>query len=393
MLVLQYYVGGDNSQHANAAGRKLSGLPPAVSRDGGKTWAFEGEGLSSNVLMHCNYWGYNIQTTNGVLLGTGNSAMLVDEDANILEGPWGVTREKNGFASGEPWHRRVACPNGRLVASTYADKYKTNDKDNNCTHFLESLDGGRSWKTVSRIADAATAPWGNEGANESTIECLADGALVCVMRTGTREVVYKEKYVAEPMLLARSIDGGFTWEYTKLTQAGVYPRMLLMSNGILVLSFGRPGNNLVFSTDGGKTWGHEVAVTHADVKTSGYMDFAEVAPGRLLVVYDLHDTDKNGIWLWEPKGVNGVFGCFVDVRRLWGGGGDKTVDDRQKTIDLFEKDHGKLTVDPLKDESGEMKDEWPLGYGQKTAGQEPEPIDSRQVDVLNQALEGKPGGV
>jgi hypothetical protein len=88
-----------------------------------------------------------------------------------------------------------------------------------------------------------------------------------------------------------------------------------MSNGVLVLAYGRPGNNLIFSVDDGRHWGRELPLTAADVRTSGYVGIAEVSSNRLLAVYDAYDTDVTGLWLWEPKEVNGVFGAFIDVKR------------------------------------------------------------------------------
>ena len=100
------------------------------------------------------------------------------------------------------------------------------------------------------------------------------------------------------------------------SHGGVYPKLIRMGNGVLVLAFGRCGNNLSFSLDGGRNWGREVALTYADVKTSGYCDVVEVGPSRLFAVYDLYNTDPARLWLWEPKEVNGVFGVFVDVKRI-----------------------------------------------------------------------------
>ncbi len=82
------------------------------------------------------------------------------------------------------------------------------------------------------------------------------------------------------------------------------------------MAFGRPGNSVVFTSTGGRAWGNEVVLSAADSRTSGYCDIAEVAPGRLLAVFDAHNTDLDGLWLWEPKEVNGIFGVFIDVYRL-----------------------------------------------------------------------------
>ena len=322
LLILQYYVGGDKVHRwFDPAGRKLRGIPPAVSTDGGKTWVFKGGGLDTNVLWHGHYWGYDVSTTNGVILGRGKTAIRVDENAKIIDGPWNVLYEEEKWGAGRPWHRLARMPNGSLIDSSYAERYSVNTNKRNRTYFLESKDNGKYWHKRGVIADGSTAPWGSEGPGESTIECLPDGTLICISRTGypldMSPYTLPHKRPTESMLLSRSTDGGETWVHTRMMQTGVYPRLLRMSNGVLVLGFGRPGNNLIFSTDNGATWGNELALTKADVRTSGYVDIAEVAPGKLFVVFDMFDSDQNGIWLWEPKEVNGVSGCFVDVKRLF----------------------------------------------------------------------------
>ena len=183
---------------------------------------------------------------------------------------------------------------------------------------LRSSDRGHTF-AISTIATHADAPWGVEGANEPALVLLPDGELLCVMRTGGPGYGGRNGF-SYPLLEARSRDGGKTWKHRKMSISGVMPKLLLMSNGVLALATGRSGNALYFSLDGGRTWPSQIDLTPADVQTSGYCDVVEVSPGRLLAVYDMYDTDPKGIWLWEPKEVNGVFGVFVDVRRRFAGG-------------------------------------------------------------------------
>ena len=118
------------------------------------------------------------------------------------------------------------------------------------------------------------------------------------------------------MLLARSSDGGVTWTKRFLNRPGVMPKLLRMSNGVLVCAFGRPGNNLMFSLGDGMSWGGEMMITAADARSTGYLDVVEVGPGRLLVVYDAYNTTLAKFWLWEPPDeMNGLFGVFVDVKK------------------------------------------------------------------------------
>ena len=117
------------------------------------------------------------------------------------------------------------------------------------------------------------------------------------------------------MLLGRSSDSGLTWKTRRMTVSGVKPKLLQMSNGVLVCAFGRPGNNLIFSLDNGRTWGNETAITAADIRTTGYCDIVETEPGRLLVIYDAYDTSVAKYWLWDPpQPVNAIWGMYVDVK-------------------------------------------------------------------------------
>lgn len=178
---------------------------------------------------------------------------------------------------------------------------------------LESGDGGRSFHVRSVIARPQDAPWGTHGPAEPSLVRLPDGRLLCLMRTGTY-ASYSEKGGSAKMLLAESLDDGITWRMRFFPRPGVRPRLLLMSNGVLACAFGRPGNNLMFSTDYGKTWRREIRLTPADVRSTGYVGLAEVEPGKLLAVYDLYNTSPRRFWLWEPpRERNAIYGVFITV--------------------------------------------------------------------------------
>ena len=49
-------------------------------------------------------------------------------------------------------------------------------------------------------------------------------------------------------------------------------------------SYGRPGSNLMFSTDQGQTWIHHTVIT--DSGGFNYTALREISPGRLLYVHD-----------------------------------------------------------------------------------------------------------
>lgn len=216
--------------------------------------------------------------------------------------------------------RGVVAPGGELLvgAHAYLSPYQESgalyDLRRTSCVLMSSSDQGRSFHYVSTIATPDDAPWGNEGPCEPAVVRLPNGDLVSVMRTGSMVYPAFAGGGSPNMIHGRSSDGGKNWKLRRMMIPGVMPKLVRMSNGVLVCAFGRPGNNLIFSIDDGKTWGREVAITSCDIRTTGYCDLIEVEPGRLLVVYDAFNMDMGGFWLWEPREVNGLIGVFVDVK-------------------------------------------------------------------------------
>lgn len=214
--------------------------------------------------------------------------------------------------------RAVQLRDGTVAVAVYA---RINSTRQYGTWLFTSGDTGRHFECRSAIGTPDDVPWahdvwGEKGPCEPALEVLAGGDLVSIMRTGS-EISSGRGARSSVMLFARSRDDGRTWERKKFVAPGVMPKLLRMSNGVLVCAFGRPGNNLIFSLDGGKTWGRETPITPVDVLSSGYLDIAETRPGRLLVVYDAFDTPPSRFWLWEPPPpANGLFRTLVDVRPL-----------------------------------------------------------------------------
>ncbi len=189
------------------------------------------------------------------------------------------------------------------------------------SYLFESVDEGRTLTYVSTIATPEHAAWVKSrsierfnGPSEPALLALSDDELICVMRTG---VAYggtmSGKAAATPMLLARSLDGGQTWTHKRLRMPGVMPKLRRLSNGVIVLATGRPGNRLYFSYDNGHSWGRELNLSRPDMRTTGYCDIVEVEPGRLLAAYDVINSSLQRFWLWEPRRVNGVMGQYIDV--------------------------------------------------------------------------------
>jgi hypothetical protein len=162
------------------------------------------------------------------------------------------------------------------------------------TILVRSTDGGDNWDYYSTVAYRPDAP--GEGCCEPVIVRTSAGQLLCVMRVSS----------GLPMWACRSKDDGLTW--TRARQMpddaiSVFPDAVLMSNGVLAVSCGRPGCHILFSPNGrGLRWTPRTTI-HEGTNTDAYTAIREVAPGRLLYVY--HEA---------VGGQNVIRGVFVDVK-------------------------------------------------------------------------------
>jgi hypothetical protein len=155
---------------------------------------------------------------------------------------------------------------------------------------MVSKDNGRSFRMRSVIA---ADPSGNDILAEATLAPTADGDLVCVMR--------RADHNQKPMAFTRSRDAGRSWEPLQSFQGfGVLPQLRLLGNGMLVLSFGRPGVWLSVSPDGGRNWMDPIPVIEGDADkvhehSCGYTDMAALGDEWLLLAYsDFCHVDRAG---------------------------------------------------------------------------------------------------
>lgn len=150
--------------------------------------------------------------------------------------------------------------NGEVMAVVYtraADRKEV-------TYMLNSKDAGATWHYYSTIG---VGP-------EPSVVRFSDTEMMALLRTLS----------FSPLLQTWSHDGGKTWTPpVTLEEGSVSPDMVYMSNGVVACSYGRPGVNLMLSTDRGKTWEHHVIT---DSKGFNYTALREVRPGRLLFVHD-----------------------------------------------------------------------------------------------------------
>ena len=279
-LYLTYNLSGDGQGSLPKELSREDG--PAYSSDRGKTWIYGNAAKEAHEQM----------PSRGVRLSSG-------------EFIWPPVKKASFNPMG------VELANGDILFVSHT-RETTNSPLS--TILTSSEDGGQTYSQRSVVATKKDASWGNEGPCEPSMALLKNGELLVVMRTGSRGFAsFSGTTKAGQFLFARSSDGGYTWKTKWSSIPGVMPKLLQMSNGILVLAFGRPGNNLIFSSDNGHSWWGEIGLTPPDVKTSGYCAIAEVASNRLFVAYDVFNTDTSGIWLWEPKKRNKIMGLFIDI--------------------------------------------------------------------------------
>jgi hypothetical protein len=146
------------------------------------------------------------------------------------------------------------------------------------TYLCESLDGGAQWRYLTTIGYDRI---GSEGYNEGSLRKLPGGDFIVIMRTGS---MVSDVTQDNPIMMSRSKDEGRTWAEPWRTGAhGAFPHLLVLSDGMLALSSGRPGAYIMFSDDCGLTWTDRTVIDATPY--SGYTSLAELSPGVLLAVF------------------------------------------------------------------------------------------------------------
>lgn len=209
------------------------------------------------------------------------------------------------------WGNIKELDNNTLVAGVYPCYYL--DDNNNVspciTTFYSSMDGGYSWELLGKIPSLSWTEYdqlkGDGGFTEPAFEILADSTFLCVMRTGSSSPMYK----------SFSYDKGKTWtKPVPFTPNGEKPQLMLLKNGVLVLSSGYPGVQLRFSFDGkGNEWSDPIDMipfmnidaTETHGVTCGYTSLLESGRDSFYIVYsDFTTRNESGearksIWFRE----------------------------------------------------------------------------------------------
>jgi hypothetical protein len=147
---------------------------------------------------------------------------------------------------------------------------------------------------------------GAEGPCEAALARLKDGRLMCVFRLASN-VPYGRCY---------SDDGGRTWsEPANIAARSVQPSLVVMPDGLVALSGGRPGVSAWFDTAGkGEVW-QAVQLLADDVKTSAYTEVVALDDSTLLCVYDRVPHGWEAIPENSPE-FNSVWVVRLTVKRV-----------------------------------------------------------------------------
>lgn len=188
---------------------------------------------------------------------------------------------------------KVLRVNNELLYADYRCSFLLDDGSapkNFSVVLMASTDNG---KTFQRRSTIASDPTGKDALSESALSATSDGKLVCVIRRTDHE--------QKPMAITFSEDQGKTWTALEdFCDYGVWPRLLLLDCGVMVLAYGRPGVILRFSIDGkGRQWSEPYTLKkgvpgETNAATCGYTFLHRLDSRSFLIAYsDFDYKDKN----------------------------------------------------------------------------------------------------
>jgi hypothetical protein len=208
---------------------------------------------------------------------------------------WARDKGDERFLLPRTWFERRLLKVGKeLMYADYRANYLLDDgtpPKHRASVLMVSTDNGRSFQRRSTIAHD---PRGKDLMGEPRLSLNARGELVCILR--------RTHHVQKPMAITHSKDGGRTWSKPRtLMKFGVWPSMTRLENGVMALSFGRPGVYLSFSPNGGgRTWTEPIAIRkpgrgHVMKETCGYSSIITLDANSFLLAYsDFKHKDKDG---------------------------------------------------------------------------------------------------
>ena len=288
-----------------------------VSRDDGRTWhplnyipmAHE---LSGGEILGLGFKTEPVSDRPGHLFGTrfvsSDGGKTVQKEQILLHVPEATGGIGHAAVNGPLFYRSIIeQPDGKLLAAMYGwfrgDDVAVPGQPGSTyyrTFLVSSSDGGKTWAFLSTVAYDPEI--GTEGYCEPAIRGLPNGDLLAMLRTGGNNRPFWQD---NPLCQTRSSDGGRTWAKPHRTGVeGVAPDLCVMSDGTLACSYGRPGADLMLSSDNGRTWTDHVCI-HPE-RYSGYTAVCEIEPGVLLYGYGVmnfldEDTGRRANQLWTAR--------------------------------------------------------------------------------------------
>ncbi len=160
-----------------------------------------------------------------------------------------------------------------------------------------STDNGQTFELLSLITEGRRPQFGDY-CEENTLIEVQPGESGLAGDLPELLFVGRVRGHMVPCVQMRSLDGGKSWSHPELCPFGaVMPRMLRLSNGLVVLITGRPETVLHWTADGGQTWSPPVSLYDSREQSlqseniwygpsTGYGSIMEFAPDTLWVSYD-----------------------------------------------------------------------------------------------------------
>ena len=296
------------------------------SEDAGKTWYETSHSVGPSVYQFPDNEAihHSFKTRKGKLPGEYETDFYRSNDQGKTWHPFisviSIPAEMNW--SGVTDRKIVGLEDGSLLMTLYGKIAHTVGYS---VLLVRSTDRGKSWKYYSTIAFNITEKLLGEGFCEPVLLSLPGNRLHCFIRssgnyqaslgsTNNNDPNVKMPFSFQktsPLFMSSSNDGGKTWSNAlPVNDFGVWPDALLLQNGIIVLSYGRPGNWLMFSKDDGASWGPRLQF-YNDIyppDCGNYLSITEVEPNILLVVYS--KTNPNDHTQSE------IVGTYFQVKKL-----------------------------------------------------------------------------